>query len=305
MPDVRMPASTPPRGPAHRAVALLTEIWQHIAAVCDDLDEEQWQLATAKSGWTVHDQVAHIAGTERSLDGELLPHNPAAPGLQGNEMDAFNDVWVEHYAGLTGAELLLEFGRVTTQRLTSLEQLTETDLQRETITPMGILSLGELLDTRVIDCFANEQDIRRALERPGHLDGDVARFAVDQALTALPKVVARSLNAPVDAVIVFDVDGSAGQRRAINISRGPGLLDRRTVSRSAGQGLTSNIGQASGWLLDHIPDSPTCVIDLDIATFLGLIWGRLTSQEAFDAALVGIEGDLDLARGVIGSMSTD
>ena len=61
------------------------------------LDPEQWRAPTELPGWTVHDVVAHVIGTEMMLSGTLPPDiDVAGRGHVHNEIGALNERWVEH-----------------------------------------------------------------------------------------------------------------------------------------------------------------------------------------------------------------
>ncbi len=265
---------------AHPSIHMLAETWQQVAGVCADLSESQFMLETDCPGWNVKDQVAHIIGTERTLLGDPLPREPIVANYVRNDLGAFNEAWVENFRGWMGGELMIEFRRVTQDRLEQFERMGEDDMAVEIVSPVGILAMGDFLNIRVIDCLAHEQDIRRAVGRPGHLDGDVARFAVKESLRGMPKVVARGAHATDGTAVTFDVEGEAGMRRTVVVEGNRGRL------------------------LDGMyPDTATCTIDLDVETFLLLCWGRISGGNAVESALVGIDGDVDLGRAVLASMN--
>src|SRR3954463_15675473 len=100
----------------------LDEVWGDIAGVCDGLTRRQWATPTECPGWTVFDNVAHMIGTERMLDGERPDGSGAfanAPHVR-NDIGKANEQWVDSYRGWDGAALLDEFRRVTARRLDTL-----------------------------------------------------------------------------------------------------------------------------------------------------------------------------------------
>ncbi|MGZ4766576.1 MAG: maleylpyruvate isomerase N-terminal domain-containing protein, partial [Ilumatobacteraceae bacterium] len=58
----------------------LEAIWRSTALLGDELDEREWKLATDLPGWTVQDNLAHLIGTERSLQGLPAAAAPRAVG---------------------------------------------------------------------------------------------------------------------------------------------------------------------------------------------------------------------------------
>ncbi len=263
----------------HPAVTMLAETWRQIAGVCADLTEDQWLLATDCPGWTVLDQVAHIIGTERSLLGHPLPRDPVVANHVRNDLGAFNEAWVEHYRGWQGAELLMEFGRWTAERLEVMGRLSAADLDQDTITPVGMLSLANFLAIRVIDSFTHEQDIRRAVGRPGHFDDEVAETVVDQALSAMPRAVAREAKAPDGSTVIFVLDGAISRRYALSVEVGRGRH------------------------MPTEPAEPTVLLDFDTEAFHLLTAGRITPKRVIDEARVGIEGDAAMGRAILASMN--
>ncbi len=42
----------------------MEQVWRSIADLCSPLTEEQWKTPTECPGWSVQDQVSHLAGSE-------------------------------------------------------------------------------------------------------------------------------------------------------------------------------------------------------------------------------------------------
>src|SRR3546814_15576711 len=62
-----------------------------------------------------------------------------------------------------------------------------------------------MLTLRVMDTWSHEQDIRRALGRPGHLTGPVVAEALRYWAQFLPFVVGKRAGAPDGSTVVFAV----------------------------------------------------------------------------------------------------
>ena len=94
-------------------VALLTAEFAAISAMCRDFDEASWSTPTCLPGWTVKDQLSHLAGTEQMLAGEPPPavSRTRRPVLK-NDLARANEVWVEASRSLPGAEVLALFDAV-------------------------------------------------------------------------------------------------------------------------------------------------------------------------------------------------
>src|SRR5919112_5779860 len=97
-----------------RVTGALVGQWQAIRALVAGFDEAQWAAPSPCPGWSARDVVAHIIGTESSLQGSEPPELPAAvakPHVR-NEIGALNERWVEHLRGLSPGELLDRFDAV-------------------------------------------------------------------------------------------------------------------------------------------------------------------------------------------------
>ncbi len=47
----------------------LEQTWRAISELGAQLDEQQWKLPSDNPGWTVQDNLSHLVGTERALQG--------------------------------------------------------------------------------------------------------------------------------------------------------------------------------------------------------------------------------------------
>ena len=86
----------------------LLQQWDAIERVLTPLDEEQWLTPSVLPGWTVHDVVSHVIGTESMMLGEEPPVTHVEPHAAHvhNEIGAFNERWVEGLRDRTGAQML-------------------------------------------------------------------------------------------------------------------------------------------------------------------------------------------------------
>ena len=74
---------------------------------------------------------------------------------------------------------------------------------------------------RIFDSWVHEQDMRRALERPGDLDSDAARFSTQMMLDVLPYVVGKKVGAPDGSTVVLSLTGPLAATTAVGIDRRP------------------------------------------------------------------------------------
>src|SRR5262245_25388760 len=113
----------------------LDAVWGDVAGLAADLTDEQWSLPTDCPGWSVHDNVAHMIGTERLLLGEQPPAVGTEAAHVRNDIGKANEAWIATYADFTGPDLLAEFRAVTARRLDALRSLGPEDWDREGFTP--------------------------------------------------------------------------------------------------------------------------------------------------------------------------
>ena len=261
-------------------VDMMEAVWQSIDTLCEDFSQEQWKTATDCPNWSVQDQISHLVGSEsRILQRPAPEHTPAETGHVRNEIGARNEEQVDWRRSWPGSRVLEEFREVTAERLTSLRAMTPEDFAAETETPIGPGTVADFLRIRIFDAWVHEQDIRRAVGRPGHMQGLVAQHAIDRTALAMPYVVARRASAPHGTTAIFRVTGEAGQTVSVEVQ------ERR------------------GQRLPEEPASPTVTLTMDAETFACLGCGRWEPSQALAQGKVSIEGDKTLGEAIVGGMN--
>ncbi len=250
----------------------LETVWTSMATLGDSLTDGQWRTLTECPGWTVQDNFAHIIGIESMTTGRPEPEVdlPDAEHVK-NDIGRSNERWVEAYRSRTGPEVLAEFRAVTGGRLADL-RAPGADLGAESWTPVGPGTVRDLLPFRVFDSWVHEQDIRRAIDRPGGWDNDAAVASVDRIVGIMPMVVGKRVAPGEGATVVFAVQGPVAREVAI------GVVDGRAR------------------LLDATPDAPTVRMEMDADTFLRLASGRGDVSIILESGSVGFAGDDELGR---------
>lgn len=265
-------------------IDLLDECWGDVASLCEELDPGQWKMLTDLPGWTVHDNVAHMIGTERMLLGEHPEAGTDDVGAAAhvrNDIGKVNEQWVATYRTLDDARLLEEFRSVTARRLGVLRAMTTEDWDREGFTPEGPGPYRLFMEIRLFDCWYHDQDIREALERPGYLDGPVADTSIGRIPPkALGYVVGKKAGAPPDSTVVFDIAGERPILAAIAVPP-----EGRAV------------------LLDSAPDTPSVRIAMDRRAFTRLAGGRWSGDRARANSTIEIDGDTDLGNRVVDNLA--
>ena len=265
-------------------IELLDECWGDVSALCDGLTPHEWKMVTDLPGWTVHDNVAHMVGTERMLLGEqperTTENAGAAPHVR-NDIGKANEQWIAMYRPWEGAQLLDEFRTVTARRLEVLRAMSAEDWEREGFTPEGPGPYRTFMEIRLFDCWYHDQDIREALDRPGYLDGPVAEVSIGRIPPkALGYVVGKKAGAPPGSTVEFDIAGEPPIVAAIEVPP-----EGRAV------------------LLADAPDEPSVRIAMDRRAFTRLAGGRWSGDRARANSTIEIGGDTDLGNRVVDNLA--
>ena len=270
-------------------VDMMEHVWRSIGELCDGLTEAEWKTPTDCPGWSVQDQVSHLAGSETGILGDPDPdHTPSDETLAHTRSDQgrHNEVVVDWRRTWAGAQVLSDFRAKTARRVEFLRSRSDTDFAAEMQTPVGPAPMSEFISIRIMDAWVHEQDIRRAVNRPGHYDSPAAAHALNRVIRAMPFVAARRAQAPDGATVIIDITGTAGRPIAIAVEGGRG----REIDTSS---------TAHGELVEP----PTVRIALDAETFGCLGCGRWNPEEVLQSGKVSIEGDTALGQSIVRQMN--
>ncbi|MCH9720862.1 MAG: maleylpyruvate isomerase family mycothiol-dependent enzyme [Actinomycetia bacterium] len=203
--------------------------WDGIEALLADLPDDAWQTPTALPGWTVHDVVAHIIGTESMLSGTPTPEAEAPrPDYVRNDIGALNEAWVEHLRGASPASMLAAFRDITTRRKVMLSAMPIEEWNAVTFTPAGPDSYGRFMRVRVFDCWMHEQDIRHAVGRPPADDALAApdsRLALDEMVTSMGFVVGKKGKAPDGSRVLIALTGPLSREIRVAVDGRAALVE--------------------------------------------------------------------------------
>jgi uncharacterized protein (TIGR03083 family) len=261
------------------AIDLLDTCWTSIRDVCTGLTPQQWATPTECPGWDVRDNISHLIAIENKLLG--LPDDPPLtdyPAHVKNAVGRFNENSIELRRPRPGAEVLAEFTAVTDKRLEQLRAMSVEALDLVGWSPIGDIPYRQFMTVRLFDSWSHEQDIRRALDRPGHLTGPVVDAVLAWHARSLGFIVGKKAGAPEGAVVVFDVTGPTAAKYAVAVRD----------------------GRAS--VIDEPATAPTATLTLDTEAFIALLGGRWSADEAEARDRVQYAGDIALARMVAQSM---
>ncbi len=263
-------------------VDIMESVWRSIGELCSGLTEGEWKTATECPGWAVQDQVSHLAGSETGILGDPDPdHAPSDEALAHTRSDQGrrNEIVVDFRRPWAGEQVLSDFRAKTARRVEFLRSRSDDDFAAEMQTPVGPAPMSEFISIRIMDAWVHEQDIRRAVNRPGNYDSPAAAHALNRIIRAMPYVAARRAQAPDGTTVVLDIAGPAGRRSSMVVDGGRGRE------------------------LEQAPDSPSVRIALDSETFGCLGCGRWDPEEVLQSGKVSIEGDTALGESMVRQMN--
>jgi uncharacterized protein (TIGR03083 family) len=256
------------------------DAWTHsiesIAELVSPLAEGEWSRATACPYWSVRDVVSHVIGLECELLGDPRPiHNlPIDLRHITSEFARYMEVPVDKRRHHTAPEMTSELEYTIIRRS---RQLRNEPRPADTVVRnpgFGEATLENLLWQRAFDVWAHEQDVRRALGKPGNLDSRGALHARDWLLAAMPKVIAKDAGAKPGSAVVLDVHGPVEFMRTVRVDdQGHGTID------------------------GSVSLGPAVTLTLDWETFVRLACGRIRPQSVGDR--VKVEGDEALAEQIL------
>lgn len=259
-----------------------TESIEAISELVSPLAEGEWNRRTACPGWSVRDVVSHIIGMECELLGDPRPIHSLPRDLRHvvDEPSRHMEIQVDVRRHHTGPEMTSELEYTIIRRSRQLRnEKRDPAAEVRDIMPGGKkVSLEQQLRMRAFDVWVHEQDLRRALNRPGNVDTGGAYVARDVMLHDLPWVVAKKAGAPPNTAVVVDVSGPVEFMRTVRV--GPD-------------------GRAS---IDGSPSlGPTVTLSLDWETYVRLAAGRARPDAVADS--VKADGDLKLAQAILENFS--
>ena len=255
--------------------------WQAIndfTGLLEELSEEEWATPTDLAGWDVKAIASHIAHLESILAGN--PEETAEVGEPSHVtglMGLYTEVGVVNRRDASPDAIINEIRAAATARHTRLlaDPPADPDGKPEPIFGGVPWSWRTLLRNRPLDVWMHEQDIRRAVDRPGGMDSPAARHTAEYLAESLGYVVAKRAGAPAGTTAVLDLEGSEPFAFAVNDS-------------------------GRGERLEEAPAAPTVTLRMDREAFIRLAGGRCEPEPG----TVTVEGDQDLGRRIVDLLAT-
>jgi uncharacterized protein (TIGR03083 family) len=270
----------------HDLVGAFAQTAQAVVDLAHGCSAEDLALPTECPGWTVHDQISHVAGVEAWLEGHQDPRVEKMPHYEyiRNELGKKVEYAVELRRGRTGEEVVAELEDVLAQRLSTLRNPALTD-SSIIAGPFGPDLAATVVLMRTFDVWAHEQDIRSALGRPGNLGSPAAAVFVLSVLLQLPRLVAKDAGVEPGHVVVIDVTGPGSVVTAHEGVR----VEVDEQGRTRGQVMTA----------DPPPGRPTTTISLSTDAFTRRAAGRRSVNDTVSDTEYGVVGDEAIARRVL------
>lgn len=243
----------------------------------EEIPEEEWATPTDLPGWDVRAVVAHTAHLEHLLAGGAhddvqLDEVPHARGFMGQ----FTEQGVVGRADRSRDDLLNEIRESATATHTAILANAAPVADAPAREPFGSIGWSNhtLWRNRPLDLWMHEQDVRRAVGRPGGMDSPGARHTVDYLSESLGLVLAKRAKAPAGTTLRLEVAGHAPRAW-------------RVTDAGRGEELT------------EVPDSADVVLRLDREAFTLLAGGR----RGPDRVAVDAEGDAELVSRIVAGMA--
>ncbi len=262
-------------------VDVLEGVWRSIEELGESLSEDDWKQPTELPGWTVQDTLVHLSSIESMSLGRPwkdLPDAPDAPHVL-NDFGRHNENAVHSRRTWTGADALAEFRSITQERLAGLRALDATGFGAESWNPMGPGTVRTLLPFRIFDAYAHEQDMRRAVGRPGGTSSPAAESTLADMAAVMPYIVGKKVAAPDGSTVVFSLSDPLA--RVVSVE----MVDGR------------------GRLMDGPPVQPTVTLAMSTITFERLACGRIDPDASLAAGDVVVTGDVDLGARIVAAMN--
>lgn len=196
------------------------EVLAATEALARTLSEADGERPTECPGWTVKDQVAHMAGLEQIIGGAPAPEIelPELAHVHG-DTGRFMELSVHVRRGLPLVAVVDELAGLRPRRVAELRALTVGGDNPLVPTPFGERPLSAGLPTRVFDLWAHEQDIRRAMGHPPRIDGLAAAVSLDRVLAMWPRALPPAAEG-VDEELVIEVTGPQPSTTTITLGAG-------------------------------------------------------------------------------------
>jgi uncharacterized protein (TIGR03083 family) len=259
-------------------VAVWWEAVNDFTDLLEELDEADWSAPTDLPGWDVKAVAAHVAHLEAILaTGQEETAEVGQPDHVRSPMGLYTEIGVITRRDADPDAIINEIRAAATARHTALLTDPPTDpTGRPDRTPGGVpWDWRTLLRNRPLDVWMHEQDVRRAVDRPGGMDSPAARHSAEYLAEGLGYVLAKRVGAPAGTTVVLEMEGS--EPFAFEVT-------------DSGRGVR----------LAQPPAEPAVRLLMDREAFIRLAGGRCEPEPG----TLRVEGDEELGRRILEALAT-
>ena len=263
-------------------LASYVEVWWRavtdFVTLLQQVPEADWSTPTDLAGWDVRAVAAHVAHLESVLATgvEWQAEVGEAPHIV-SPMGFYTEIGPAARRAASAATIIEEIRAATTDRHEQLLADPPTDPEARPDRIFGGVPWPwrQLLRNRPLDVWMHEQDVRRAVGRPGGLDTPPAQHTADYLVESFGFVLAKKAGADAGTVAVLEVAGSAPYAATV-----------------------TDVGR--GQRLDPVPAEPDVRLAMDRESFVVLAGGRRTAA----SGAVTMTGDEELGARIVAAMGT-
>lgn len=245
-----------------RLVVATNQLFDEYEELIADLAPEEWTVQSLCPAWTVRQCIAHTVAVEDVLVGwEPSTENPP-PFEKMNQL-------VEESTSMSEVEFAARVNAILEARRDELKRLGADDLDRPSITPVGVQTYGRFLAIRVFDLWVHIRDCTIPLGRETNDGGDPAELTVDEVERSIGYIVGKKIGLPDGMSIRFDLTGPVFRSIAVVVDGRARAVDPADL------------------------DDPDVVVTADSTAFVMLACGRLDPTEMIEAGRISWSGDAE------------
>jgi uncharacterized protein (TIGR03083 family) len=246
-------------------VSNLTTSMDRFQELVGSLTGEQMAVQSLCPEWDVKGVILHVLGVEHILL-DWLPE-------PDDDVPRFADVgsFIGNHSEDDAATITALTASILGQRRRELDALTEADLDRSCMSPVGPATYGQFMDIRNFDIWVHHRDITSPLGLTSDDSGPAAEAALDQVHNSLGYIVGKKIGLPDGMSLTFNVSGPV--ERSMHVK-----LDGRAK------------------VVSELDGPASVVVNADSLTFVQLACGRIDPQAQIEAGAISWAGDDEWGR---------